>query len=142
MSMFCCTYAQGEGDEDSLVAPPGRVVDLLLQRSLGMGVCLGGATELHAAADVVTALSAVLAVLAGEADLEGDAVTSNEVGDGRTDCDDGATGLVAQGQGLADDDVAVAEVVEVVQVGATEAGGLDGDLDLIAGGRGKLSLLL
>lgn len=124
------------------MAPPGRVVDLLLQRSLGMRVCLGGAAELHATADVVAALSAVLAVLAGEADLEGDAVTSDEVGDGRTDSDDGAAGLVAQGQGLADDDVAVAEVVKIVQVGTTEAGGLDGDLDLIAGGRGKLSLLL
>ena len=36
---------------------------------------------------------------------------------------------MAECQGLLDDDVAVAVVVEVVEVGAAEAGGLDGDLD-------------
>jgi hypothetical protein len=124
------------------VAPPRRVVDLLLKSALGMRVGLCRGAELHGAADVVAAGGAVLAALARKADLEGDAVTGGEVGHGRADSDDGAGGLVAEGQGLADDDVAVAEVVEVVKVGAAEAGSLDGDLDLIARGGGEVTLLL
>lgn len=49
---------------------------------------------------------------------------------------------MAESQGLTDDDVAVAKVVVVVKIGATEAGGLDGDLDFVAGRLWKLSLLL
>lgn len=124
------------------MAPVGRVVDPLLEGTLGMrkGLCRGA--EIHGAADVVAALGAVLAVLAGEADLEGDAVSGAQVGDGIADGDDGAAGLMAEGQRFADDDVAVAVVVEVVQVGAAEAGGLDGDLDLVAGRGGEVAVLL
>lgn len=106
-----------------LVAPPGRVVDLLLQGALGVGEGLGRTSELHAAADVVASGLAVLAGLAGLADLESDAVAGGQVSDAITDSDDGAAGLVAQSERLTDDDVAVAVVVVVVQVGAAEAGG-------------------
>lgn len=109
------------------------MVDSLLQRALGMGKGLGGAAKLHAAANVVAAAGAVLAVFAGQADLERDAVARLEIGHIGTGSDDGAAGLVAEGEGLADNDVAVAVVVKVVQVGAAETGGLDGDLDLVGG---------
>jgi hypothetical protein len=44
---------------------------------------------------------------------------------------------VAQGHGLAHEDVAVAEVPVVVQVGAAEAGAADGDLEVCWGGCGE-----
>ncbi|KAI9163627.1 sorbitol dehydrogenase [Paramyrothecium foliicola] len=127
---------------DILVAPLGRVVYALLQGALRVGEGLGRAAELHAPADVVPRLGAELARLARLADLEGDAVAGGEVGDAGADGDNGAAGLVAEGEGLADEDVAVAVVVEVVQVRAAEAGGLNGDLDLVGRGGGKLTLFL
>jgi hypothetical protein len=100
---------------------------------------LGRAAELHAATDIVPSLVAVLAALAGKTDLEGDAVAGAQGGDAIADGEDGAAGLVAEGERLADEDVAVAEVVEVVQVGAAEAGGLYGYLDFVAAGGGEVS---
>lgn len=94
---------------------------------------LGRAAEAHALADVVAALVAEEALLAGQTDLERDVVADLEVGHACADGRDDAGRLVAQGQGLADDDVAIAVVVEVVQVGAAKARGLYGDLDLVAG---------
>lgn len=118
------------------------MVDALLQRALGVGERLGRAAKLHAAADVVAAAGAVFAALAGQADFEGHAVAGLQVLDGAADGDDGTAGLVAEGEGLADNDVAVAVVVEVVQVGAAEAGGLDGNLDFIGGGTRQVALFL
>lgn len=103
---------------------------------------LGRTAELHAAADIVPPLVAVLAALAGKANLEGDAVAGPQGGDAIAGGEDGAAGLVAEGEGFADEDVAVAEVVEVVQVGAAEAGGLYGDLDFVAGRGGEVSCFL
>lgn len=45
---------------------------------------------------------------------------------------------MAQGQRLAHEDVTVAEVAEVVQVGAAEAGGFDGDLDIVGSEGGEV----
>lgn len=70
------------------------------------------------------------------ADLEGRGV------DGGPDGGDDAGGLVAQGQGLLDEDVAVAVVAEVVQVGAAEAGGLDGDEEVVGGEFGEGAFFL
>lgn len=58
------------------------------------------------------------------------------MGDIGTNSDDGAARFVAQGKGFADKDITVAVVVEVMQIGAAETGGLNGDLDL-AGSRGR-----
>lgn len=63
------------------MTPLGRVVDLLLESSLGMRVRLGRATELHATANVVTALAAELTGLTRQTNLESDAVSDDEVGD-------------------------------------------------------------
>lgn len=131
------------GEEECLLVTPARgMVHALLQRALRMGKRLGRAAKLHTAADVVAAGRAVLAVLAGQADFERDAVASGEVLDISADGDDGAAGLVAEGEGLAHENVAVAVVVEVVQVGAAEAGGLDGDLDVVGRGGGEIALFL
>ena len=48
--------------------------------------------------------------------------------------DNAGAGFVAEGEGFEHGDVAVAEVGEVVEVGAAEAGGEDGDLDFAGGG--------
>ncbi len=118
------------------------MVDAFLQRALRVRECLGRTAKLHAPADVVAADVAVLAALAGQADLEGHAVAGRQVLHGAANGDDGAAGLVAEGEGLADDDVAVAVVVKVVQVGAAETGGLNGDLDLIGSGTGQIAPFL
>ena len=57
-----------------------------------------------------------------------------KVGDIGSHGDDAGAGFVAEGEGFEDGDVAVAEVGEVVEVGAAEAGGEDGDLDFAGGG--------
>lgn len=118
-----------------LVRVAGRVGDGLLEGALGVGVGLGAGAEGHVPADVVPPRGAQLAGAAGQADLEGDVVAGPEVRDGGADGGDDARGLVAEGEGLADLDVAVAEVGEVVQVGAAEAGGLDVHED-VGGGQG------
>ena len=49
---------------------------------------------------------------------------------------------MTEGERLPDEDVSVAVVVEVVQVGAAEAGGFDGYLDVVWGEGGDGSLFL
>lgn len=49
---------------------------------------------------------------------------------------------MTESERLTDNDVAVAEVIEVVEVGATKAGRLDGNLDFVAVGFRKLTILL
>lgn len=107
-----------------------------------MGERLGRTPELHAAADVVAIGSAELALATRKADLECNAVSDSQAVGIGPDGDDGAAGLVAEGQRLAHEDVAVAEVREVVQVGAAQARGLDGDLDFGGGGGSERAVLL
>lgn len=103
--------------------------DGVLEGALGVGKRFGRGAEGHGAADVVAAAGAEGAGGAGLADLEGDAVAWLEGGwrDAAADGGDDAGGFVAEGEGLAHEDVAVAVVRVVVQVGAAEAGGFDGD---------------
>lgn len=49
---------------------------------------------------------------------------------------------MAEGQGLANDDVAVTVVRIVVKVGATEPCGLDGNLDFIGRGGREIAVFL
>ena len=60
----------------------------------------------------------------------------------RADRNNCAGRLVAESERLANDDVAVSEVVVIVKIGTAETGGLDGDLDFVVGGLGKLTLFL
>jgi hypothetical protein len=124
------------------VAPSRRVVDPLLQCALRMWERLGRASEVHALAYVVPPFKTQLTLLTRLADLERNPVTHLEVTDARTDGRDDARGLVTQRQGFPDEDVAITVVTEVVQVGAAEAGGLDGDLDLVCCGIIQSSVLL
>ena len=124
------------------MTPRSRMGDSLLEGALGVGEGLGGAAEPHLAADVVAALEAEGALAARLADLEGDLVADLEGRDARADGGHDARRLVAERQGLPHQDVAVAEVVEVVQVRAAETRGLDGDLDLVGGGGRELAIFL
>lgn len=99
-----------------LVNPSGRVVNPLLQRPLHVRKRLGRAAKLHAFANVVSAALAVVARLAWQANLECDTIAWLEVRDGGPYSDDCAAGFVAQRQRLADEDVAIAVVVIVVQI--------------------------
>lgn len=99
------------------MTPLGRVINFLLQRPLRMRKDLGRAAKPHGATDVIPAHGAVLTRLARDADLEGHLVAHPQLGGGLIpNGDDGAGGLVAQGQGLLHGNVADGEMVEVVQV--------------------------
>lgn len=107
------------------------MVDPLLQRALEMREALARAAEAHLLADVVAALGAAVAFLAGEPDFEGDFVAWLEGCDGGADCCDDAGGFVAEGEGLADEDVAVAEVRVVVEVATAETCARDRNLEFV-----------
>lgn len=99
-----------------LVNPSGRVINLLLQRSLHMWKRLGRAAKLHAFADVVSAALAVVARLTWQTNLERDTIAWLDVCDGGSDSDDCAAGFMAQRQRLADEDVAIAVMVVIVKI--------------------------
>lgn len=107
-----------------------------------MGECLGRASELHPAADVITATRAVLAGFAGESDLKGNSITRSQGCHIRANGYDCASRLVAKSHGLPDNDVAISVVVEVVKIGAAKTSGLHSDLDFITAGFGDFSFFL
>jgi hypothetical protein len=113
------------------MTPFSRMVNPLLQGALEMGETLCRRAEFHVFADVVAAFGAAVAGIAGHAYFEGYAVAGGKVGYGRADGGDDAGGFVAEGQGLADEYVAVAVVVVVVEVAAAEAGAVDCYLNLV-----------
>jgi hypothetical protein len=124
------------------VTHSSRVVGAFHESTVQMGEGLCAGAELHLRADVVAALFAEGACAAGEADFEGDAVADFEgcyFGADGCDC---AGGFVAETHGRADDEVAIAAVGVVVQVGAAEAGGCDGDLDVCASWSGNSAFFL
>lgn len=114
-----------------LIAPLGRVVDPLLQRALEMRESLATASELHVFANVVAALGAAGTTPAWQADFESNFVAGLEAGDIGADRSDYACRFVAEGERLADEDVAVAVVGVVVEVAAAEAGGGNADLKFV-----------
>lgn len=116
-----------------------RMVGELHQRPVEMRKHLCAASELHLGADVVPACAAEDALPAGKADFQRDTVAYLERGDVGAEGCDCAGGFVAEAHGFADDEVAIAAVGVVVEVGAAEAGCADGDLDFCAGGRGEVS---
>jgi hypothetical protein len=122
-----------------LITPLGRVIDPLLQRPLEMRKALPTTPKPHLLANIIPPLLTPRALLARNADFECDFVTDLEIRYGGADGGDDAGGLMAEGQGLADEDVAVAVVGVVVQVAAAEAGGGDADLELFRGGWGEVA---
>lgn len=116
------------------MAPLGRMVHALLQRPLRVRHPLRRAPKLHPPTDVIPLPIAELARLTRLAHLQRHKVPHGEVRDLGPDGLDAAGGLVAEGQGLADEDVAVAVVAVVVEVGAAEGRGEDLELDIGGGG--------
>lgn len=127
------------------MTPLRRVIDPLLQRPLRVRRArLRGTAKPHALADVVAALEAALALLAGQPHFQGHAVADAEVrgGDFGAYAHDYAGGLVAEGERFATYDVAVAEVLVVVQVGAAETGCCHCDLEFMGRGCREGALVL
>lgn len=116
------------------MAPLGRVVHALLQRPLRMRPPPRRAPELHPPTDIIPAPLTKLARLARQAHLQRHEVPDGKPLDAGADGLDAPGGLVAEGQRLADEDVAVAVVGVVVQVGAAEGGGEDLELEVGGGG--------
>ena len=108
-----------------LVAPDGRVVDVAAEEAVDGR----GREEAHLQAAVVAACEAGFAGMAGEGGLDGDTVADLEVGDGRVDSEDFASGLVAQDVCIFNDHGANAAGVPEVDIGAADAGGADADGD-------------
>lgn len=124
------------------MTPLGRVVDELLKSSLSVREGLGRAAKLHALADVVSANGTQVTGLTWLADLERNVISDGKVCDiGGDSCNDTAR-FVAKSKGLLDENVAVAEVVVVVQVGTAESRSLDSDLDLASCKSGQSSFFL
>ena len=124
-----------------LVALRGEGDEALAEGALDVRERHGAAVEAHVQALVRQALEAVGAGAAGTARRDGDAVADREALDAFPECDDPAGDLVAEDHRLAQPHGAEAAVVEVVQVGAADAAGLDRDLDLAgAGGLGRALL--
>lgn len=111
--------AAGEGDVVwEFVAHGFRVGGELHEGAVEMGEDLCGAAKAHLRAEVVSAWAgeAESALATGQADFKGDAVADFEVlGLWACGCYH-AGGLVAEAHGLADDKVAIAAVVVVVQI--------------------------
>lgn len=121
------------------MTPPRRVIHHLLQRPLRMRIRLRGAAEPHAGTDIIPPLPTPLAFFARLAHLQRDLISYLPLirGHRGSDSHDDAGGFVAEGQGFADEDVAVAEVSVVVEVRAAEAGCVDCDLQVRGGGAGE-----
>lgn len=124
------------------MAEGGGVVGTFHEGAVEMGEEFRAAAELHLRADVIAPLLTEGALTTGKADFQGDAVAHGVGGYlGADGCDD-AGGFVAQAHGFAHHEVAIPPVGVVVQVGATETSGTNGDLDFTAGWRGERARFL
>lgn len=95
-----------------------------------MGEALRAAPEAHLFTEVIPTLPTDAALSTWHAHLEGDTVAEGEAGDLGADGNDDARGLVTEGQGLAGAEVAVGELLEVRDVGATDTRGAQRHLQL------------
>ena len=113
----------------------------LPERALDVRHRHGAAIEAHVQALVLLALEAILAAIAGPARRDRYPVSDGETGDALAQRTDGARHLVPEDHRLAHADRPEAAVVVVVQIGATDAASLDGDLDLSGPRSLRLALL-
>lgn len=124
------------------MTPSCRMVDAILERALKVWEGLGGASEAHGLADVVTTFGAPGTCAAGQPDLQGDFVTDLKAHHLWADGDDRASRLMAERHGFLDEDISIAIVVVVVQIGPTEARSMDCHLQLARGWAGDGSAFL
>lgn len=115
------------------VAPPRGLNDLLLEGALGMREVPSRRAKAHLPADVVPTFPTLPTFLAGDSRFEGHSVSDMKASHGGTHRRDDSGRLVPEGERLLDQDVAVAEVIVVVQIRTTEPGRLDGHLDVLRG---------
>lgn len=100
------------------VTPLSRMIHHLLESSLGMRKCLRRASKLHPPTYVVSPLLAVLAVLTRQADLQSYVISNSKTGHARPNCHDATTRFMTERERFADDDIPVAVVIKIMQVGA------------------------
>ena len=117
--------------QDILVAPLCGVIDALLEGSLEVRHGLCATPKPHARAEVVSPALAGPTVVAGDADLQCDALANLEARHGLANRHDDPGRLVAQRQRLDGLEIAIAELVVVRDVAAAHARRLDSDLELI-----------
>lgn len=124
------------------MTPHGWVVDLLLQRTLEMGKALCAAPESHLLAQVIPPFSANVALPTRYTDLKGHTITNSEAAHLRADGNDCARGLMTKGQRLACAEVAVGKLLEIGNIGATDASGPYCYLELACRGQVDCSAFL
>jgi hypothetical protein len=105
------------------------MVNPLLQRALKMRKRLCRTPKSQRLADVIPSLLTDLALETWEANLEGYSVPDPKVGDCGANCCDNARGFMAKGKRFLDDNITVAVVIKVVQVGTAETRSFDCDLN-------------
>ena len=103
---------------------------------------LRGTPEPQALADIISARLAEIALRAGQADFQRDSIAGSEMRHLGADGADDAGRLVAKGQGLADKNIAIAVMREVVEIRAAEARSLDCDLGLERRRRAERAMFL
>jgi hypothetical protein len=114
----------------------------LLKSALVVRKALGATPEAHLFAEIIPAISARAALEACNANLKGNSVADGEARHVGANSNDLPGRLVAEGQWLAGAEVAVGELLVVRDIGATDAGALDGDLKLADAGFVDIPVLL
>lgn len=105
------------------------MIDPLLQRPLKMGNALRRTPKPQTLTYIIPSLFTQFTFLTRKSDFKSNSVSNFQVCDTWANSCHDAGGLVTKSEGFLDDDIAVAVVVEVMEVGAAETCGLDCDLD-------------
>ena len=103
------------------MTPSSRVIDTVLKRALCMRKCFCRTPEIHPFADVIPPFGTPLTFPTGQARLKSYLVPNLKVGHCGAHSDNYACGFMAQRHRFLYNDVAIAVMPVVVEVGTTEA---------------------
>jgi hypothetical protein len=110
-----------------------RVIGQLHESSIEVREDLCAAAEAHVRAEIISVLLAEEALVARQADLQGDAIAYFQCLHVRSEGCDNARRLVTQSHGLANDKITIASMGIVMEIGTTETSCSNGNLDFGAG---------
>lgn len=123
---------------------PAGPVHVLLKSTIKVRVGLGGRSETHLFAKIVTTIPAFEARTAESASFNGNTITDSKrsrSGNVRSESDDLSSRLVTKAHGVLESKVSIATVKVVVQVGTAETSSSDADLHFVARRRSVGTLL-